>query len=1165
VSGGGYPSLQYRSGSQPAEYLVLIDRVCQRDHQAHFFKHICSLLAQEDILLDICYYQRNPDLFWKKVASPPITSSELATLYPNHRLVILGDGQHFVDAVTGDLTEHAWELQQWTERAILSPSSTADWGYREARLARHFRFMPASVASLRDLVEQFRRDEPRPLRSWLRKADKHTPLQEDELSFPAEEEAEMLRSYLSQAAYRWVACCALYPELQWDMSIHIAKRLIEAGLVEPSLLNEENILQVSRLAMFRKGLMRDNLRLALVSTLNEAEEQVARKAIVEVMEAISPLENTVAGYEHTQRWTVQQWELRRLAGKSRRDVSDHMEDMLRRGEVQDPVVLHFLQNRKAGPLDFILPDSWRKVLYPKGISMLGAKARLVGLLALPLLLGLLFYQPPEAQQITQSPNGKYICLTQAADSARYLNYLGCQALGQANNDPQAFAKAYNYFNEALAKSDSKDLRVLSSYHRGLASFSSWQRLGGQSSLKSAKEDFRQAVAWSPPHFPEPTPRFAEDIIEEIIYEKNGEKRASTELLRPDGQEVLRIQSNGELSLGSFDETTRRSSLSTIKLARYAPYPQRRFASLNRLDEINIHHYDGSIVYQLPTGLHQGEIRQLAFSPSASYLATSADDRTVLIWDVNEQKSLQRLTEHRAPVLELCFTPGEEFIVTAGADGVAIVSELTTGERYSVLLGHQGPIVSVDTWPLAELILTAGSDSSLRLWDYEGNQLKEIKFAKGIYAAQFSQHGNAIMLIDEQLALSFFDVFGRPISPITMRISQATREGLRPLQKSLDYGQLNALSHSADGLQWLVSLEEISSLFKLPNYTDEDSLHYQAQYAFTLAAFNGRQFDIAKARASTLLAAYPEKAELWLIRGLCFWFYPAFDKRQKTDFLRKGISDVKQALALDSAVFDATKPEAWLGSIAYAVSDDSIQEAICRLKPLACANTDPESDPSSSTESIPSAAALFDSLMGPEESDILQAIKDEKVGFVRKRESGGYEMMVPFVYEEAFDFVDGLAAVRQDGKWGFVDENGRQVIAPQYDLIISRPNDPTILACVQKDGKSFCVDQKGVCQDYQNYLCVPTIPAPEKVPELIPKQIDHIRASRTPDGYIITGPFSEGLAPVSDGKRFGYIDETQKLVIPIRYEQAGQFYNGRARVVLEGERFFIDKDGERSRE
>ena len=52
---------------------------------------------------------------------------------------------------------------------------------------------------------------------------------------------------------------------------------------------------------------------------------------------------------------------------------------------------------------------------------------------------------------------------------------------------------------------------------------------------------------------------------------------------------------------------------------------------------------------------------------------------------------------------------------------------------------------------------------------------------------------------------------------------------------------------------------------------------------------------------------------------------------------------------------------------------------------------------------------------------------DKIGFVRQGEGGGYEMMVPFVYDEAFDFVEGLAAVRQNGKWGFVDEKASRLL------------------------------------------------------------------------------------------------------------------------------------------
>ncbi|MEI9810748.1 MAG: WG repeat-containing protein [Bacteroidota bacterium] len=61
-------------------------------------------------------------------------------------------------------------------------------------------------------------------------------------------------------------------------------------------------------------------------------------------------------------------------------------------------------------------------------------------------------------------------------------------------------------------------------------------------------------------------------------------------------------------------------------------------------------------------------------------------------------------------------------------------------------------------------------------------------------------------------------------------------------------------------------------------------------------------------------------------------------------------------------------------------------------------------------------------------------------------------------------------------------------------------------------------------------------------------------------------FSEGLAavglrdtPDSDLK-YGYIDKTGKVIIPIQYSSAFAFKNGRARVGLKGKSILLDKQG-----
>jgi len=57
-----------------------------------------------------------------------------------------------------------------------------------------------------------------------------------------------------------------------------------------------------------------------------------------------------------------------------------------------------------------------------------------------------------------------------------------------------------------------------------------------------------------------------------------------------------------------------------------------------------------------------------------------------------------------------------------------------------------------------------------------------------------------------------------------------------------------------------------------------------------------------------------------------------------------------------------------------------------------------------------------------------------------------------------------------------------------------------------------------------------------------------------------GPFSEGLAPVSQNGRYGYVDPTGTLVVPLQFEAAQLFSEGLAAVRLKSQWGFIDRTG-----
>jgi hypothetical protein len=95
----------------------------------------------------------------------------------------------------------------------------------------------------------------------------------------------------------------------------------------------------------------------------------------------------------------------------------------------------------------------------------------------------------------------------------------------------------------------------------------------------------------------------------------------------------------------------------------------------------------------------------------------------------------------------------------------------------------------------------------------------------------------------------------------------------------------------------------------------------------------------------------------------------------------------------------------------------------------------------------------DWLWGVSEETILVS-KDGKYGFL---DLSGNEI-VPLIYDNAYSFGGGLAAVCKNGKWGFADKTGKEVILPAFDEV--RPYFNNDLIAVSIDGKWGLVDKAG---------------------------------------------------------------------------------------------------------
>ena len=163
--------------------------------------------------------------------------------------------------------------------------------------------------------------------------------------------------------------------------------------------------------------------------------------------------------------------------------------------------------------------------------------------------------------------------------------------------------------------------------------------------------------------------------------------------------------------------------------------------------------------------------------------------------------------------------------------------------------------------------------------------------------------------------------------------------------------------------------------------------------------------------------------------------------------------------------------------------------------------------------------------------------DGKFGFVNEE----MELVIPAIYDEAEAFCGGVAMVRKDGKWGAVDQTGQLTVPLIYDFLRIAFSYDSGLAWYYKDGKLGYVHKSGK----------------EITPPIYDFSFHQCGSSMADSNYM------NGLAMVERDGKFGYIDEAGTEVIPVIYDQAIPFYQHlgeTSRVLSDDVWYEIDKEG-----
>lgn len=251
------------------------------------------------------------------------------------------------------------------------------------------------------------------------------------------------------------------------------------------------------------------------------------------------------------------------------------------------------------------------------------------------------------------------------------------------------------------------------------------------------------------------------------------------------------------------------------------------------------------------------------------------------------------------------------------------------------------------------------------------------------------------------------------------------------------------------------------------------------------------------------------------------------------------------------------------------------------------------------------------LMDPDGAPLFVVTVNGKDGFIDR----DGKIVIDPVFEKAYPFTDGLAAVQKQGAWGFIDTQGRVVIVPQFVsvghfseglAIFEGKQCPNKKGYIDKHGKVVIEPRFDAAADFRNGVAkvgfatlrgkllsmiadvgvecdskfidrtgeIVLEPPPQhfvtgEPGELIPFRKDHGAGYLNAKGEVVIEPqfevasaFFEGLACVCKRGLFGYIDTRGEWVIPPRFQFANDFSDGLAGVALGDNGWgFIDRAGE----
>ncbi|XP_048548300.1 WD repeat-containing protein 26 homolog [Triticum urartu] len=159
--------------------------------------------------------------------------------------------------------------------------------------------------------------------------------------------------------------------------------------------------------------------------------------------------------------------------------------------------------------------------------------------------------------------------------------------------------------------------------------------------------------------------------------------------------------------------------------------------------------------------HGDEVWFLQFSNNGKYLASSSNDKSAIIWKVDEDGELllkHRLTGHEKPVMMVAWSPDDSQLLTCGMEEAIRRWNIESGECIHVYEKPGLGLTSCGWFPDGKQILCGLSDQSLCLWDLDGKEADCWKGQRSSKISDFAvtKDGKVIIIMNRDSTILLFN-------------------------------------------------------------------------------------------------------------------------------------------------------------------------------------------------------------------------------------------------------------------------------------------------------------------------------------------------------------------------------------------------------------------------